>query len=594
MSPSISAPETVLLNPPKGYEGGGCKGESVSSVCSSGVAVRGGGSKLEGVGKAGSCRNIVDPCSSMLWKQGWRQKTVGIQQLLSVLDDDNKVIGDVLRIRQILTNLISNAVKFTHKGKVGVNLQLLSEQYPGRSIAQIPPAESSRSGFIKGNFLKSQKCSNKGIIHSSDDKEDCGNGNNASESASLAFVEKHQPCEKIVFLHCDVYDTGIGIPEKALPSLFKRYMQVSADHARKYGGTGLGLAICKQLVELMGGRLTVTSQVNCGSTFTFILPCKLLQKQDGSDDSDGESTMSRCEAKRATDFDELDGSFLFKTCSLSNAFSFCASPAGKSNLRHTATVSASIADNGFFEESGSDSNFCSKPNEEDLPEFSQGTTPDNKNEVEIFNIKENLDSDIAHKVLYATCSLSGSVLEDKSDQICEAEKSCQQCKLEKEENDKITSNGSSKFPSTCSQPMILLVEDNRINIMVAKSMLKQLGHKIDVVHNGLEAIYAVQRTHYDLILMDVCMPVMDGLQATKHIRFFEKHGYWDAAVTCPESPTISIGPKKCEKRTTIIAMTANAMAESAADCLDNGMDSFISKPVTFEKLRGCLQQFFSC
>lgn len=351
----------------------------------------------------------------------------------------------------------------------------------------------------------------------------------------------------------------------------------------------------------MGGRLTVTSQVNCGSIFTFLLPCKVPQKQDGSDDSDGECTMSRCEVKHDINFDELNGSFLFKTCSLSNAFSFCGSPALKSNLVCSDTESASIADNGLSEELRSGSQICSKPNEEAEPEVSQETIKDNKNKAEIFDIKEQeyqvntgrMDVSICHNS-DSTCSPSGSILENNSDQMCKSNMSFQHNRLEKEQNAQITSNGRSECPKTGSQPKILLVEDNKINIIVAKSMLKQLGHKIDVVHNGLEAIYAVQRAHYDLILMDVCMPVMDGLQATKHIRSFEEHGCWDAAVTCPDSLTIPSGTKIHKKRTTIIAMTANAMAESAADCLDMGMDSFVSKPVTSDKLKECLERFFPC
>lgn len=107
--------------------------------------------------------------------------------------------------------LFSNAVKFTHEGKVGVKLKLLSEQYPACSNGhdEILPAENFSSSLTKANSMKSQSCSNEGIFCGSEDKEDNAI---ASESASLVSEEKHQPCEKIVLLHCDVYDTGIGIP----------------------------------------------------------------------------------------------------------------------------------------------------------------------------------------------------------------------------------------------------------------------------------------------------------------------------------------------------------------------------------------------
>ncbi|CAH8270698.1 unnamed protein product [Arabidopsis lyrata] len=154
-----------------------------------------------------------------------------------------EVVGDVLRIRQILTNLISNAIKFTHEGNVGIKLQVISEP-----------------SFARDNALN-------------------------------ADTEEHEQ------------------NENAIPCLFKKYMQASADHARKYGGTGLGLAICKQLVELMGGQLTVTSRVNEGSTFTFILPYKVGTSDDYSDDQDEFSDMADHHSKPD---DTAEGYFQFK------------------------------------------------------------------------------------------------------------------------------------------------------------------------------------------------------------------------------------------------------------------------------------------
>ncbi|CAH1412453.1 unnamed protein product [Lactuca virosa] len=151
-----------------------------------------------------------------------------------------EIIGDVLWIRQILTNLISNAIKFTHQGKVEINLYVIADPYPQHEPKKINTDDSSISAKI--------------------------NGHEENEP------ESH---ETVVWIRCDVKDTGIGIPDTALPNLFKKYTQASADTARKYDGTGLGLVICKQLVELMGGHLTVSSKEHCGSTFTFDLPHKV-------------------------------------------------------------------------------------------------------------------------------------------------------------------------------------------------------------------------------------------------------------------------------------------------------------------------------
>ncbi|KAL8521712.1 hypothetical protein ACS0TY_012015 [Phlomoides rotata] len=166
-----------------------------------------------------------------------RTAAASLQKLLtveaSVADDvPVEVIGDVLRIRQILTNLVSNAIKFTHEGKVGINLYVV-------------PDHSKDSRRV-----------------SSDGSSDSGNTREE---------------ERIMWIRCDVYDTGIGIPDHAMPTLFKRYMQVGAHTA---GTAGLGLAICKQLVEVMGGDLTVSSVEHHGSTFTFVLPYKVSSISD--------------------------------------------------------------------------------------------------------------------------------------------------------------------------------------------------------------------------------------------------------------------------------------------------------------------------
>ncbi|KAI3804577.1 hypothetical protein L1987_26228 [Smallanthus sonchifolius] len=403
-----------------------------------------------------------------------------------------EVIGDVLRIRQILTNLISNAVKFTHEGTIKINLYVITDP-----------------------------------CHKDQKKHE----NNEPQSH-----------ETVVWIQCDVQDTGIGIPETALPSLFKKYTQAGVDTARKYGGTGLGLAICKQLVELMGGRLTVASKVDHGSTFTFVLPHKVPVVCDSSDETDeyhdGDDNASMEEEE---DDDVNCGFFQFKTRTLGSLFG-----SNGSGPTHELTRN----------EVGFD-----KPDKFGVPVETS-----------------------------SKCNLENSNTDRMSlDQDCPFHDPCIQINCPSKTNMMRVESGTAASKSS-ARPRILLVEDHVVNVMVAKRMMRQLNQEMDVVNNGVEALRAVHRCDYSLILMDVCMPVMDGLQATRLIRSYEKNGNWDEARLAGVDLQDQIS-KETRKRIPIIAMTANAMSESAEECFGNGMDSFITKPVTLQNLKQCLEQY---
>ncbi|XP_076936400.1 histidine kinase 5-like [Bidens hawaiensis] len=353
-----------------------------------------------------------------------------------------EVIGDVLRIRQILTNLISNAVKFTHEGKIKIKLYLIADPRPEHQ----------------------KKHENNGP----------------------------QSHETVVWIRCDVQDTGIGIPETALPTLFKKYMQAGADTARKYGGTGLGLAICKQLVELMGGRLTVTSKVNHGSTFTFVLLHKVPQACDSSDETDEfEDGHDNGSMEEDDDDDVHCGFFQFKTRTLGSLFS-----SNRPDLTHDKVDRISVLENN---NNNNNTNHMSV--DQDRP-FHDPCIQKNRPSV----------------------------------------------------TNTIRFDSGQTTAKSLVKSKILLVEDHVVNVMVAKRMMRQLNQDMDVVNNGVEALRAVQRYDYSLILMDVCMPVMDGLQATRLIRSYEKTGNWDearsAGVDLPDQMS-----KQPRKRIPIIAVS---------------------------------------
>ncbi|GKV03073.1 hypothetical protein SLEP1_g15441 [Rubroshorea leprosula] len=260
--------------------------------------------------------------------------------------------------------------------------------------------------------------------------------------------EQTQLPETTVWIRCDVYDTvliGIPVTENALPTLFKTYMQVSADHARKYGGTGLGLVIRKHL--LCKDRSTVKE---------LRLECIVVLDSLPGDNSDDPDELSDVADHDAAIDDATAGFFQFPSTHLGQKEVTC--------LEDDCSVVEAAE---TFSEPGSLS--------------SHSPDPDDEN--------GNPDSTVIRS----------------------------------------TSNGSLVVPDSISKPKILLVEDNKVNVMVTQSMMKQLGDTIDVVNNGVEAVRTVQSSNYDLILMDVCMPVMDGLQSTRLIRSFEEAGNWDAA-----------------------------------------------------------------
>jgi signal transduction histidine kinase len=456
-----------------------------------------------------------------------------------------EVIGDVLRIRQILTNLISNAIKFTHEGKVGIKLYVIQEDKCG--------GKKSLNGLENGDLPN--------LNHSLNDEPktcDVGNRDTLQEDEE----QDPQTHEPRVWIRCDVHDTGIGIPEHALPTLFKKYMQVSADTARKYGGTGLGLAICKQLVELMGGKLTVSSQEHEGSIFTFILPYRVSPICDTSDDPDELSDMVDHDPMAdINDEDSTTGFFQFQPRTLGSLFSSNGSTRTQILAPNNLGLNPNHRHNGFLEDYFIE-DACSVSDYVETPQ--QGSE---------------------------SCCLDNQNIENTKNAIVEESKKASETKEIPHPNppDCSLRNNEEMYKEKVKSK-ILLVDDNKINVMVARSMMKQLGHEIDVVNNGAEAVRAVQRANYSLVLMDVCMPVMNGLEATRVIRSFEETGNWDAAAEAGveyDGPTL----KHTKNRLPIVAMTANAISESAEECYANGMDSFVSKPVTFQNLKQCLQQY---
>ncbi|KAG5541075.1 hypothetical protein RHGRI_021080 [Rhododendron griersonianum] len=515
------------------------------------------------------------------------------------------VIGDVLRIRQILTNLISNAIKFTHEGKVGIKLYVVPAVSCGLGEGSKELQEPDKSSSL------SQSESDLKVYHGPIHPEGPCKNSLGDESktpvengTSMDGGEEKHPhaSETTVWICCDVYDTGIGIPENALPTLFKKYMQVSADTARKYGGTGLGLAICKQLVELMGGQLTVSSREHNGSTFTFVLPYKVSPESDNSDDPDEFSDMDG-HVVDPHDEDISSGVFIFGPRTLGSLFSSSSSSRAQNFLPNCVALNGSHKLNGFSEDPnpfpGSSMSSrevtsledaclavdgaCSAVDGAETP--CQQETSIRQSSDSNYKVTNCSEIQSQHKengqfqdpFMVSTCS--SRVESEEASEKVRPKDSQEEVEMQErsERSSQCSSSKGQEIIRSKLKPKILLVEDNKINVMVAQSMMTRFGHNIDVVNNGVEAVRAVQFRSYDLILMDVCMPVMDGLQATRLIRSFEETGNWDAAVEAgiehqvPQN-SASNDPQfnSSRNRIPIIAMTANALSESADECFANG------------------------
>ena len=338
-------------------------------------------------------------------------------------------------------------------------------------------------------------------------------------------------------LEFGVRDTGIGIPKDRLGTLFDSFSQVDASTTRRYGGTGLGLAISERLVELMGGTMRVESEEGKGSTFFISLP------------------VQSAEVPAKTDLDELPqltGKRLLVVDDNATNLEIVARHARTWGMEPVEVASpldalARIEQGGSFDVAVLDMMMPDMDglalareirrhrNERELPLVlltSLGRLPQNESSG-VFAVQ--LAKPVKASQLYNALvrALSEPALAPTADGEAVPQE---------------TSRSSLR---------ILLAEDNAVNQKVALRLLDQLGYRADVVSNGLEALAALEEQAYDAVLMDVQMPELDGLDATRRI-----HERWSA-----------------DRRPRIIAMTANALPEDREACFAAGMDDYLAKPI---------------
>lgn len=400
-----------------------------------------------------------------------------------------QIVGDSHRLRQILLNLISNAMKFTSKGEIFVWVDLLEK---------------------------------------------------TGSKLDLAFY---------------VRDTGIGIPGDKISRLFKAFSQVDSSTTRKYGGTGLGLVISQRLVELMGGAIAVESEQGVGTTFSFTI--KSEESQESIRQYVHCNTVGN-EGKSVLLVDDNETNLTILKAQLEQ---WKLTPTLAISGKHALEILASHA------------GFDLVITDMQMPDL-DGVQLSERIKARHAQLPIILLSSVGDESRKRHPDLFSAVLNKpvKQQQLCRVIQSA----LRPEGGPAVAETGASKLVLSEEfaekYPLrILLAEDNPVNLKLAIRVLNKLGYKqIDTAQNGAEAIEKCARQFYEIILMDVQMPEMDGLEATRQIR----------ARTTAERPVI-------------IAMTANAMQGDRDECLRAGMDDYLSKPIKLEFIVSILEKWAS-
>jgi len=399
------------------------------------------------------------------------------------------VVGDYPRLRQVVVNLVNNAIKFTQCGEVVLD-----------------------------------------VVREGDDDAGCP--------------------ENKVKLHFTVSDTGIGIPAEKHAAIFGMFEQADSSTTRRHGGTGLGLAIASSLIGLMGGRIWLESQVGRGSRFHFTV---FLDPADAEPDEDADAAPRCLQGMRvlvvddnATNrriLDEVLSNWQMLPASVENADRAleCLRQAQRAGKPFPLVITdAHMPDvDGFML-----ARRIREDREIDGPVImmlTSGDRPNDTEECKRLGIAAYLLKPIKQSELLEAIELALGMLGTQEEQPDRAEQR--------------------RSRGRCLR--VLLAEDSLVNQQLAAALLESEGHVVTVVSNGREAVAAAETDGFDLVLMDLQMPEMDGLEATVAIRASERYS---------------------GRHIPIIAMTAHALKGDRERCLQAGMDGYTSKPIDAKEL----------
>jgi len=469
--------------------------------------------KLELVKEPFDLRKCVEEAVDVLAPQAGEKRV----ELTCVVDQEipARFRGDAVRLRQVLVNLLSNAVKFTSEGEVAVSVNA-------------PALPASLTGPDK-----------------------------VSQAVS------GRPDAPVVWhLQFSVRDTGIGIPPERLARLFQPFSQADPTISKQFGGTGLGLAISKRLVELMGGKMWVESVPQRGSTFYFTLPLETVPDAFVPEETRPAPELAD---KRLLIVDD-NATSCRMLMTLTSAWGMA--PRATQNavealrwLSDGEKFDLALLD---MEMPGFDGFLLAReirklPNGNRMPLVLLSPIGVHAESVEFTTagfvglLMKPIKPARLKEVLRQTFSGSKPAAPQPQPEV------------------KPEQTLAARLPLR-----ILVADDNKINQKVAVRLLQQMGYQPDVAANGREVLSALDKQPYDLIFMDVLMPEMDGLEATRAIRERQKQ---TGQFPNYKPPLI------------IVAMTASAMAGDREKCIDAGMDDYLAKPVRLEDVRRILERW---
>lgn len=353
-----------------------------------------------------------------------------------------------------------------------------------------------------------------------------------------------------------VRDTGIGIPQEAMGRLFQSFSQVDTSTTRKFGGTGLGLVISQRLVEMMGGKLTVESEVGKGSTFSFTIVTEPVGSRPRSWMQPGRPNL-------------VGRSLLVVDDNATNRRILTELATGW-GMRVRAAVSGAEAlawlrDGELFDVAVLDMHMPEMDGEMLAREIRKLRTPQAMPLVLLSSLGAR--EEVTEPALFVTFLTKPAKPAQLLTALAELFKGEPPAERAKSTQPFIAKAGAAN--DIVHSERVLLAEDNVVNQKVALLMLAKLGFRADVAADGHEVLEAVQRQHYDVVLMDVQMPELDGMEAARRI--------------CAKWPNR-------EDRPWIIALTANAMQGDRELCLAAGMDDYISKPIKTDELAAAMER----